>query len=114
MRGCAGCHPPPHYTNNKLLPVRGFHVPPEHLSKYDILNVPIDSDPRLHCKRGAGLATTKSPRYARVVSQRLRAQRIGGELEDRFDESRLRDDYVPTGFAGYRVRARAVKGHNLA
>jgi len=113
VRGCAGCHPPPHYTNNKRLPVRGFRVPPEHLSKYDILNVPIDTDPRLHCKRDAGRATTKSPRYGRVVSQRLRAQRIGGELEDWFDESRLRDDYVPTGFAGYRVKARAVKGHEF-
>ena len=25
-------------------------------------------------------------------------------LEDWFDESRVRDDYVPTGFAGYGVR----------
>jgi hypothetical protein len=32
-------------------------------------------------------------------------------LEDWFDPRRLRDDYVPTGFRGYGVTARAVKGH---
>ena len=31
--------------------------------------------------------------------------------EDRLDPRRLRDDYVPTGFKGYGVRTRAVKGH---
>jgi hypothetical protein len=32
-------------------------------------------------------------------------------LEDWFDPRRLRDDYAPTGFRGYRLTARAVKGH---
>jgi hypothetical protein len=34
-------------------------------------------------------------------------------LEDWFDPARLRDDYVPTGFVGYGVKARAVKGHEF-
>ena len=34
-------------------------------------------------------------------------------LEDWFDARRLRDDYVPTGFKGYRVTTRAVKGHEF-
>jgi hypothetical protein len=34
-------------------------------------------------------------------------------LEDWFDSRRLRDDYVPTGFKGHRVRTRAVKGHEF-
>ena len=34
-------------------------------------------------------------------------------LEDWFDPRRLRDDYVPTGFKGHRVRTRAVKGHEF-
>ena len=34
-------------------------------------------------------------------------------LEDWFDERRLRDDYVPTGFVGYGVKQRAVKGHHF-
>jgi hypothetical protein len=34
-------------------------------------------------------------------------------LEDWFDPARLRDDYVPTGFAGYGIPKRAVPGHNF-
>jgi hypothetical protein len=32
-------------------------------------------------------------------------------LEDWFNAERMRDDYVPTGFKGYGVKMRAVKGH---
>jgi hypothetical protein len=32
-------------------------------------------------------------------------------LEDWFNAERLKDSYVPTGFKGYGVRMRAVKGH---
>jgi dipeptidyl aminopeptidase/acylaminoacyl peptidase len=34
-------------------------------------------------------------------------------LEDWFDPRRLKDDYVPTGFKGYGVQTRAVKGHEF-
>jgi hypothetical protein len=34
-------------------------------------------------------------------------------LEDWFDPRRLRDDYVPTGFKGYGMKTRAVKGHEF-
>ena len=34
-------------------------------------------------------------------------------LEDWFDPARLREDYVPTGFKGYGVKTRAVKGHEF-
>ena len=34
-------------------------------------------------------------------------------LEDWFDVRRLRDDYVPTGFRGFGVTTRAVKGHEF-
>jgi hypothetical protein len=34
-------------------------------------------------------------------------------LEDWFDPRRLRDDYVPTGFKGYGVKTRAVRGHEF-
>ena len=34
-------------------------------------------------------------------------------LEDWFDPRRLRDDYVPTGFKGYGLKTRAVKGHEF-
>ena len=32
-------------------------------------------------------------------------------LEDWFDARRLSDDYVPTGFKGFGVKVRAIKGH---
>jgi hypothetical protein len=34
-------------------------------------------------------------------------------LEDWFDPRRLRDDYVPTGYVGYLVPTRAIKGHEF-
>lgn len=34
-------------------------------------------------------------------------------LEDWFDRRRLRDDYVPTGYNGYGVSTRAIKGHEF-
>ena len=34
-------------------------------------------------------------------------------LEDWFDSRRLGDDYVPTGWKGYGVKTRAVKGHGV-
>jgi hypothetical protein len=34
-------------------------------------------------------------------------------LEDWFDENRLRDDYVPTGWMAYNVKSHAVKGHEF-
>ena len=34
-------------------------------------------------------------------------------LEDWFDPARLRHDYVPTGFKGYGVKTRAIKGHEF-
>ena len=34
-------------------------------------------------------------------------------LGDWFDPNRLKDDYVPTGFKGYGVKTRAVKGHEF-
>ncbi len=112
--GCAGCHSPPLYTNNKLLPVSGFRIPDEHLSKYDILNVPIDTDPRLtlETRRGTGYYKVPSLRGAWYRSAFEHNGSVAA-LEDWFDERRLREDYVPTGFAGVGVNTRAVKGHEF-
>ena len=45
--GCATCHTPPLYTNNKLTPADGFAVPPDHREKYDILPISVGTDPDL-------------------------------------------------------------------
>ena len=113
-QGCAGCHPPPLYTNNMLTPVNGFVVPREHKVRYEILSGSVGTDPRL------ALQTRKGTGYYRVPSLKGVWYRGPFEhngsvatLEDWFDSRRLRDDYVPTGFKGYRVKTRAVKGHEF-
>jgi hypothetical protein len=112
--GCAVCHTPPHYTNNKLLPVRGFEIPEDHLGKYDILQMTIETDPRLTLRTRRGTGYYKVPSL-RGVWYRSAFEHNGSvaTLEDWFDERRLRDDYVPTNFVGYGVKTRAVKGHEF-
>jgi hypothetical protein len=112
--GCASCHTPPLYTNNKLLPVDGFTVPPEHKQKYDILPMSIGTDPRsaLTTRRGTGYYKVPS---LKGVWYRGPFEHNGAvaTLEDWFDPKRLKDDYVPTGFKGYGIKTRAVKGHEF-
>lgn len=112
--GCAGCHTPPLYTNNKLTPVDGFTVPPEHKKKYDILPVSVGTDPRLALTTRRGTGYYKVPSL-KGVWYRGPFEHNGSvaTLEDWFDPNRLKDDYVPTGFKGYGVKTRAVKGHEF-
>jgi len=112
--GCAGCHTPPLYTNNKLIPVDGFQPPHDHKTRFDILDAPVGTDPRY------ALQTHKGTGYYKVPS--LKGLWYRGPfghhgsvatLEDWFDPARLRDDYVPTGYKGYDGHARSVKGHKF-
>jgi hypothetical protein len=112
--GCTACHTPPLYTNNKLTPAEGFSIPPEHLTRFEILRTSVHTDPRL------ALNTRKATGYYRVPSLKGVWYRGPFEhngsvatLEDWFDPARLRDDYVPTGFKGIGVATRAVRGHEF-
>jgi len=110
--GCAVCHAPPLYTNNKLTPVDGFNVPSDHLKKYDILPLSVGTDPAMALKTRRGTGYYKVPSL-KGVWYRTPLEHNGSvaTLEDWFDPRRLKDDYVPTGFRGAGVKARAVKGH---
>ena len=112
--GCAGCHTAPLYTNNKLTPVEGFAVPEEHSRKYDILPVVVGTDPGLALKTRRGTGYYKVPSL-KGVWYRGPFEHSGSvaTLEDWFDPKRLREDYTPTGFRGYGVKTRAVKGHQF-
>jgi processive rubber oxygenase RoxA-like protein len=110
--GCGSCHTPPLYTNNALVPADGFTPPPEHFKQYDVMRASIGTDPTLtlHTRRGTGYYKVPS---LRGVWYRGPFEHNGSvaTLEDWLDAKRVRDDYVPTGFRGYRVKTRAVKGH---
>jgi hypothetical protein len=112
--GCAVCHTPPLYTNNKLTPVDGFTPPPEHFKKYHIMPVSIGTDPGLALKTRRGTGYYKVPSL-KGVWYRGPFEHNGSvaTLEDWFDPRRVHDDYVPTGFRGAGVSTRAVKGHEF-
>ena len=62
--GCAGCHAPPVYTNNRLTPVRGFEVPATHGERYPITDQVVGTDPTI------ALETRGATGYYRVPSLR--------------------------------------------
>ena len=112
--GCARCHTPPAYTANALVPADGFTVPPEHRTRYDVLDVRVGTDPTLTMRTRRGTGYYKIPSL-RGVWYRGPFEHNGSvaTLEDWFDPRRLRGDYVPTGFKGAGVATRAVPGHRF-
>src|SRR5581483_8076883 len=112
--GCAGCHTPPLYTNNTIIAVDGFEPPADHKQRFDLLEKRLGTDPRY------ALETHKGTGYYKVPSLKGLWYRGPFEhngsvatLEDWFDPSRLRGDYVPTGFKGPDGKRRSVKGHQF-
>jgi len=114
--GCAECHPPPIYTSNELIAVDGFDPPRDDPAtrRLHVSSMKIDTDP------GLALRTRKGTGYYKIPS--LRGLWYRGlyehsgsiaSLEEWFDRRRLRDDYVPSGFRGRGVAARAVPGHEF-
>jgi hypothetical protein len=61
QRGCAGCHTPPLYTNNKLTLAGGFTPPKEHFQFLDIQPVSVGTDPGLALKTRKGTGYYKVP-----------------------------------------------------
>src|SRR5262249_41546650 len=59
--GCAGCHTPPLYTNNKLTPAEGFKIPADHRTRFDIMSLSVGTDPRLTLKTRRGTGYYKVP-----------------------------------------------------
>lgn len=114
QQGCAGCHTPPLYTNNKLTLAEGFKLPPGADKKYDILPISVGTDPGLATKTRRGTGYYKVPSLKGVWYRSM----FGHDgwcatLEDWFDPRRTRDDYVPTGFKPYDSKTFAVKGHSF-
>ena len=95
------------------MPAIGFQIPEEHKRSYDILPVVVGTDPFLTMKTRRGTGYYKVPSL-KGVWYRGPFEHNGSvaTLEDWFDERRLREDYVPTGFKGL-GETRAVKGHEF-
>jgi hypothetical protein len=111
QQGCAGCHTAPLYTNNKLTPALGFHVPEDLRHTDDIMNISVGTDPGLatQTRRGTGFYKVPSLRgvwYRSAFSHSGQAQ----TLEEWFDPARLKDDYVPKGF---HLGPGPIKGHEF-
>jgi len=112
--GCGNCHTSPLYTNNKLTIAESFTPPPEHPLRADILPISVDTDPGLALKTRKGTGLYKIPSLRGVWYRGL----FGHDgsvttLEQWFDPARLRDDYTPSGFKGFKVTHRAVPGHQF-
>jgi hypothetical protein len=111
---CGGCHTPPLYTNNMLTPAVGFKVPEEDRKKYRVFEVVVGTDPFLATQTRRGTGYYKVPSL-KGVWYRGPFEHNGSvaTLEEWFDERRLRDDYVPTGYRGYGTPTRSIKGHEF-
>jgi hypothetical protein len=111
---CSGCHTPPLYTNNRLLPAPGFTPPAAHRAKFEVMPVEIGTDPglTLNTRRGTGYYKVPS---LKGVWYRGPFEHDGSvaTLEDWLDPKRLSPEYVPTGFKGYGAKTRAVRGHEF-
>jgi hypothetical protein len=111
---CGNCHAPPLYTNNKLTPAPGFIPPLDHPYRADIMPISVGTDPGLALKTRKGTGFYKVPSLKGVWYRGLLSHDGSvATLEDWFDPARLREDYVPTGFKGYKVKKRAVPGHEF-
>lgn len=110
--GCASCHAPPLYTNNKLTLAAGRAPSAADLASPDVLPLSVGTDPTSATRTRRGTGYYKVPSLLGVW-YRGPFEHNGSvaTLEDWFDPRRLRDDYVPTGFRGAGVTHRAVKGH---
>lgn len=114
--GCTKCHAPPLYTNNKLIAAPGFDPPLEdpRTERLDVSSRRVYTDPGLALRTGKGTGYYKIPSLRGVWYRGLYGH-CGdvASLEDWFDPRRLRGDYVPTGWRGPGVKARAVLGHDF-
>jgi hypothetical protein len=111
QQGCAGCHVPPLYTNNKLTPALGFQVPEDLLKSSELLNLSVgtDSTLALQTRRGTGFYKVPSLRgvwYRNAFGHGGQAE----TLEEWFDPARLQSDYMPKGF---HLGPGPIKGHEF-
>jgi cytochrome c peroxidase len=112
--GCAKCHTPPLYTNNKLTLAEGFEPPHDNPLKPDVLPLSVGTDP------GLALKTRKGTGYYKVPSLKglwYRGHYLhdgsAASLEEMFDPDRLKDTHAPGGWSPPGTKTRAINGHEF-
>jgi len=112
--GCAACHTPPLYTNNKLTLAEGFTPPKDAPATLDIMRLSVGTDP------GSALGTRKGTGYYKVPSLKgvwYRGHYLhdgsAASLEEMFDPDRLKGTHEPGGFIPPGAKAHAIKGHEF-
>lgn len=112
--GCAGCHVPPLYTNNKLTLAEGFAPPKGLPSTLDVLPLSVGTDPGLALKTRKGTGFYKVPSLKGLWYRgHYLHDGSAGSLEEMFDPARLSNTHTPTGFTPPGTRNRAIKGHEF-
>ncbi len=109
QQGCAGCHTPPLYTNNKITPALGFKIPADLRQTDNILDTSVATDPTLTLKTRRGTGFYKVPSL-RGVWYRNAFGHTGAadSLEEWLDPARLQPNYVPKGF---HLDSGPIQGH---
>jgi hypothetical protein len=114
--GCATCHTPPLYTNNKLVAAEGFVAPAHRQAPpaADVMKVKLGLDSGLTLRTRKGTGYYKVPSL-RGVWYRTTLEHSGSiaSLEEWFDPARLRDDYLSRGWNPPDVKSRAIPGHRF-
>jgi hypothetical protein len=112
--GCAGCHVPPLYTNNKLTPAQGFQPPKNLPATLDVLPVSVGTDPglALNTRKGTGYYKVPSLKGVWYRGHYLHDGSVAS-LEEMFNPDRLSDAHVPGGYSPPGVKARAIRGHEF-
>ena len=112
--GCATCHTPPLYTNNKLTLAQGFTPPKDAPASLDIMPMSVGTDP------GLALNTRKGTGYYKVPSLKgvwYRGHYLhdgsAPSLEEMFDPDRLKETHKPGGWSPPGAGTRAIKGHEF-
>jgi len=112
--GCALCHTPPLYTNNKVTLARGFTPPKDKPASLDVLPVSVGTDPSL------ALATRKGTGYYKVPSLKgvwYRGHYLHdgsvASLEELFDPDRVKDAHAPGGWRPAGAKTWAIQGHEF-
>jgi hypothetical protein len=110
--GCTRCHTPPLYTNNMLMAVDGFEIPPGDAAKFRVMEGTIGTDAGLTLKTRRGTGYYKVPSLRGLwYREMLSHSGYVKTLEDWFDSKRTKETYIPTGFRRPGEETFAVKGH---